>query len=116
MSSVPSSSSFPRNLRSRSASLGDESVGEASLSLASSFSSSASTTRQTAALFGSPSSSRARHNAVVTAMLSSNTLRDCHQVDAMFTQCQSSDDNQSRICETARNYFRRCHATPDDFK
>jgi hypothetical protein len=72
--------------------------------------------RQNATLFGSPSSSRAHHNAVVTAMLSSNTLQDCHQVDAMFTQCQSSDDNQSRICETARNYFRRCHATADDFK
>ena len=115
MSSVPSSSSFPRNLRSRSASLGDESVGDISLSSSSSFS-----TSPTPPSPYLSSSFRVRHNSVVTAMLSSNTLRDCHQVNAMFTQCQRSDDNQSRICDTARNYFHhRCHSTTttaEDYK
>lgn len=54
-----------------------------------------------------PSRRTSRHNPVVTAMLSSNTMRDCHQVTAMFQQCQD-ENSKSRICETAKNYFQSC--------
>mmetsp|Transcript_22413 Transcript_22413/g.37080 ORF Transcript_22413/g.37080 Transcript_22413/m.37080 type:complete len:89 (-) Transcript_22413:295-561(-) len=54
-----------------------------------------------------PSRRTSRHNPVVTAMLKSNTMRDCHQVTAMFRQCQNEDSN-SAICSTAKSYFARC--------
>jgi hypothetical protein len=47
------------------------------------------------------------NNPVVAAMLSSNTLRDCHQVRDMYDQCMLADSS-STICSTAKNYYLRC--------
>mmetsp|Transcript_1921 Transcript_1921/g.4595 ORF Transcript_1921/g.4595 Transcript_1921/m.4595 type:complete len:120 (-) Transcript_1921:332-691(-) len=50
---------------------------------------------------------KSRHNPVVAAMLSSNMMRDCHQVRDMFVECMSHDSSAS-ICDTAKNYFVQC--------
>lgn len=51
-------------------------------------------------------------NPVMSAMLRSNTLRDCHQVRDMISQCQSSGivgpDTDSFVCKTAEKYFLQC--------
>jgi hypothetical protein len=107
---MSSTASSTYNLGSRSITLGHDRSGDAS--------SSSTPTSTSCSAFAHPtkimsSTSQVRHNSIVIAMLSSNTLRDCHQVTAMFSQCQKIDDNESRICDTARNYIRQCHVAVD---
>lgn len=52
-----------------------------------------------------------RHNSIVAAMLTSNALRDCNQVQDMVTKCVS-DNEKSFMCQTAHRYFAKC-AGPD---
>ena len=52
-----------------------------------------------------------RHNSVVAAMLASNSLRDCNQVEDMVTKCMSGKE-KSFMCQTAHRYFAKCN-TPD---
>ena len=52
-----------------------------------------------------------QHSPVVQAMLTSNTLRDCRQVEEMFTKCMtysSSNSRDSFMCQTAERYFSTC--------
>mmetsp|Transcript_15483 Transcript_15483/g.18874 ORF Transcript_15483/g.18874 Transcript_15483/m.18874 type:complete len:94 (+) Transcript_15483:154-435(+) len=46
-------------------------------------------------------------NPVVTAMLSSNNLGDCVQVEDLLRHCLKNDSRAS-ICDTAAKYFETC--------
>lgn len=48
-----------------------------------------------------------RHNSVVSAMLTSNSLRDCNQVNDMVTKCLSGKE-ESFMCNTAHRYLAKC--------
>mmetsp|Transcript_22109 Transcript_22109/g.30762 ORF Transcript_22109/g.30762 Transcript_22109/m.30762 type:complete len:97 (-) Transcript_22109:115-405(-) len=49
-----------------------------------------------------------RKNPVVSAILSSNTMKNCHEVRDMYITCVNSKSN-SAVCETAKNYFVSCN-------
>lgn len=51
-----------------------------------------------------------RHNSVVSAMLVSNSLRDCSQVEDMVTKCVAGKE-KSYMCSTAQRYFTQCNST-----
>jgi hypothetical protein len=52
---------------------------------------------------------RVAHSPMIQAMLTSNTLRDCRQVEEMFSKCRSSAGNKdSFMCKTAEAYFMTC--------
>ena len=48
-----------------------------------------------------------RHNSVVSAMLASNSLRDCTQVNDMVTKCLVGKE-ESFMCNTAHRYLAKC--------
>jgi hypothetical protein len=48
-----------------------------------------------------------RHNSVVSAMLTSNSLRDCGQVNDMVSKCMSRKE-ESVMCNTAHRYMANC--------
>ena len=48
-----------------------------------------------------------RHNSVVSAMLTSNSLRDCNQVNDMVTKCLVGKE-ESFMCNTAHRYLAKC--------
>jgi hypothetical protein len=56
-----------------------------------------------------PAKKRTALNPVYSAMLRSNTMRDCYQVQDMMTQCmQHQRDNDSFVCQTAEQYYWKC--------
>jgi hypothetical protein len=64
---------------------------------------------------GSPSPTPARrttHSAVVQAMITSNNLRNCREVEDMVAQCASTVDKESFVCKTAHRYFVGCQEGP----
>ncbi|CAJ1953687.1 unnamed protein product [Cylindrotheca closterium] len=81
---------------------------------------SSSVTSQSSVEEGSPelragfvSPSRLRRNAseknpVIMAMIKSNTLRSCNDVQDMVSQCMSSGDDKSFMCKTAQSYIANC--------
>ena len=59
------------------------------------------------------SPSRLRRNAseknpVIMAMIKSNTLRSCNDVQDMVIQCMNSRDDKSFMCKTAQSYIANC--------
>jgi hypothetical protein len=46
-------------------------------------------------------------NPVVAAMITSNTLRDCRQVEEMVSKCVKGSE-KSFLCQTAQRYFTTC--------
>lgn len=51
-----------------------------------------------------------KHNSVVAAMLASNSLRDCSQVEDMVSKCVAGKD-QAFMCQTAQRYFAKCSSS-----
>ena len=47
-------------------------------------------------------------NPVVAAMITSNTLRDCGQVEEMVSKCVGSGNHKTVMCETAQRYLLNC--------
>ena len=47
-------------------------------------------------------------NPVVAAMITSNTLRNCHQVEDMVSKCVNSPNEKSFMCQTAQKYLMNC--------
>ena len=47
-------------------------------------------------------------NPVVAAMITSNTLRNCNEVQDMVSKCMNSQDEHSVMCKTAQRYFLSC--------
>ena len=48
------------------------------------------------------------HNSVVEAMITSNNLRNCHEVEEMVVKCLNNKDKESFVCKTAQRYIGRC--------
>mmetsp|Transcript_30939 Transcript_30939/g.66972 ORF Transcript_30939/g.66972 Transcript_30939/m.66972 type:complete len:110 (+) Transcript_30939:83-412(+) len=50
-------------------------------------------------------------NPIVSAMLSSNNMTDCHQVKDLYSKCQDDGSRSSSmmICDTAQKLFVSCH-------
>ena len=48
------------------------------------------------------------HSAVVQAMITSNNLRNCQEVQEMVSQCTNNKDNESFVCKTALRYHGGC--------
>ena len=55
-----------------------------------------------------PSSSQS--NPVIMAMIKSNTLRNCVEVQEMVKGCMDSGDKNSYMCKTAQGYFSTCRS------
>jgi hypothetical protein len=47
-------------------------------------------------------------NSVVQAMITSNNLRNCHEVEEMVVRCLDNKDKQSFVCKTAQRYIGGC--------
>lgn len=64
--------------------------------------------------FTSPAvNSRLRGNAseknpVIMAMIKSNTLKNCNDVQDMVSSCMINGDNKSVMCKTAQSYISNC--------
>ena len=62
--------------------------------------------------------SRIVYPPLVSSMVRSNTMRDCHQIQAMFLQCQMDSisrnenggdtKNEPFVCRTAKKYHEMC--------
>lgn len=62
--------------------------------------------------------SRIVYSPLVNSMVRSNTMRDCHQVQSMFLQCQmdstsrgdhmDNNSNEPFVCRTAKKYHAMC--------
>eukprot|EP00526_Cylindrotheca_closterium_P027764 CAMPEP_0113609638 /NCGR_PEP_ID=MMETSP0017_2-20120614/4602_1 /TAXON_ID=2856 /ORGANISM="Cylindrotheca closterium" /LENGTH=90 /DNA_ID=CAMNT_0000518477 /DNA_START=73 /DNA_END=345 /DNA_ORIENTATION=+ /assembly_acc=CAM_ASM_000147 len=50
-------------------------------------------------------------NPVVMAMIKSNTLRNCNDVQDMVSQCMNSGDDKSFMCKTAHSYIANCKSS-----
>mmetsp|Transcript_68636 Transcript_68636/g.76760 ORF Transcript_68636/g.76760 Transcript_68636/m.76760 type:complete len:88 (-) Transcript_68636:91-354(-) len=48
------------------------------------------------------------HNTVVQAMITSNNLRNCREVEEIVSQCINNKDHESFMCETALRYKGGC--------
>mmetsp|Transcript_9218 Transcript_9218/g.19349 ORF Transcript_9218/g.19349 Transcript_9218/m.19349 type:complete len:109 (+) Transcript_9218:174-500(+) len=48
------------------------------------------------------------HNSVVSAMITSNNLRNCREVEEMVVQCLNTKDKESHMCKTAQRYIGGC--------
>ena len=48
------------------------------------------------------------HNSVVEAMITSNNLRNCHEVEEMVVKCLNNKDKESFVGKTAQRYIGRC--------
>ena len=49
------------------------------------------------------------NNPVVQAMITSNNLRNCREVEEMVFRCMNNKDNESSfVCKTAQRYIGRC--------
>lgn len=49
------------------------------------------------------------HTAVVQAMITSNNLRNCREVEEIVSQCINNKDHESFMCETALRYNGGCN-------
>eukprot|EP00536_Pseudo-nitzschia_multiseries_P010785 jgi/Psemu1/307598/fgenesh1_kg.341_\ len=67
----------------------------------------ATRTIATAVVVKPPPQRTSLRNSVVEAMITSNNLRNCAEVEEMVTKClQYSKDDQSFVCKSAKRYFR----------
>mmetsp|Transcript_21288 Transcript_21288/g.52748 ORF Transcript_21288/g.52748 Transcript_21288/m.52748 type:complete len:115 (-) Transcript_21288:290-634(-) len=72
------------------------------------------TRRRSNSLFeNSPSTNAHRrtksiNNSVVQAMITSNNLRNCREVQEMVVQCLNNKDDKSFMCQTAQRYIGGC--------
>ena len=48
------------------------------------------------------------NNSVIQAMITSNNLRNCREVEDMVIQCLNNKDKQSFVCKTAQRYIGGC--------
>ena len=51
---------------------------------------------------------RKSQNSVINAMITSNNLRNCREVEDMVSQCLMNSDKDSIMCLTAQRYLGGC--------
>jgi hypothetical protein len=51
---------------------------------------------------------RKSQNSVIQAMITSNNLRNCREVEEMVSQCLMNSDKDSIMCLTAQRYLGGC--------
>jgi hypothetical protein len=53
-------------------------------------------------------SSSSSHPAIVHSMISSNLLKNCHEVQDMVAQCHYTNDKDSFMCKAAHSFLSSC--------